>query len=79
MVEYHVRFNAEETKSFKPMRGLRQGDPLSPYLFLLCTEGLTTLLANAEEIGNMSGVKVNRDAPTISNFLFTWLSNPYES
>ena len=54
-VEYRVRINDEETESFKPTRGLRQGDPLSPYLFLLCTEGLTALLAHAEEIGNIFG------------------------
>ena len=69
-VEYRVRINDEETESFKPTRGLRQGDPLSPYLFLLCTEGLTALLAHAEEIGNISGVKVCREAPTITNLLF---------
>ena len=69
-VEYRVRINDEETESFKPTRGLRQGDPLSPYLFLLCTEGLTALLAHAEEIGNISGVKVCKEAPTITNLLF---------
>ena len=50
-VEYRVRFNSEETESFKPSRGLRQGDPLLPYLFLLCTEGLSALLSHAEESG----------------------------
>ena len=57
-MEYRVRINDDEMESFKPTRGLRQGDPLSPYLFLLCTKGLTSLLANAEENGNISGIKV---------------------
>lgn len=54
-----------------PTRGLRQGDPLSPYLFLFCAEGLSALIAHEEAAGNLNGVQVCRDSPTISYLLFT--------
>jgi hypothetical protein len=44
-VNYRVWFNSEETETFTPTRGIRQGDPPSPYLFLICAEGLSSLLA----------------------------------
>ena len=60
-----------ETKSFKPSRGLHQGGPLSPYLFLLCIEGLTSLLSYDEKSEKLMGVKVCRDTPVVTNLLFT--------
>jgi hypothetical protein len=69
-VRYQGRFNFEDTDVFTPTRGLRQGDPLSPYLFLLCAEGLSILLLYEEEVGGIDGVRVCRNAPSVSHLLF---------
>jgi hypothetical protein len=69
-VKYKVRFNSMETGAFMPTRGLRQGDPLSPYLFLFVTEGLSSLLKGAESRGEIEGIQVCRDAPEVSHLLF---------
>ena len=45
---YSVLLNGEPKRYIKPSRGIRQGGPLSPYLFLLCAEGLSALLRKAE-------------------------------
>jgi hypothetical protein len=44
LVSYSMLVNGIPQDSFRPTRGIRQGDPLSPYLFLLCAEGLRSLL-----------------------------------
>lgn len=47
-------------------RGICQGDPLSPYLFILCVEGLVALIKDAGMRGHLKGVKVIRDAQLIT-------------
>jgi len=46
-VRYTIRFNSMETDSITPTRGIRQGDSLSPYLFLIVAEGLSCLIQQA--------------------------------
>jgi len=57
-VSYCIKVNGELTQEILPGRGLRQGDPLSPYLFLVCAEGFSALLNAAEANGSLSGVKI---------------------
>ena len=46
-VSYSLLINGEPSGLIKPSRGIRQGDPLSPYIFLLCMEALTNSLSIA--------------------------------
>uniref|UniRef100_A0A803PNH7 Reverse transcriptase domain-containing protein n=1 Tax=Cannabis sativa TaxID=3483 RepID=A0A803PNH7_CANSA len=62
--------NGEVTGSLLPSRGLRQGCPLSPYLFLICSEALSRLLQHEEEVGHLNGFKLTRHAPSISHLFF---------
>ena len=67
---FSVRINGKAYGNVIPSRGLCQGDPLSPYLFLICAKGFTSLLAKAELDGRLHGVAVCRTAPQITNLLF---------
>ncbi|CAL1380973.1 unnamed protein product [Linum trigynum] len=62
--------NGTPSGFFAPSRGLRQGDPLSPLLFMLCTEGFAALLRQAIALGKLEGVKVAPRAPRISHLFF---------
>ena len=54
-VSYVVLLSGQPVGNIKPTRGLRQSDPLSPYLFLLCDMGLQGLLKKAEANGDIRG------------------------
>ncbi|GLT35476.1 hypothetical protein SLA2020_099250 [Shorea laevis] len=69
-VEYSVLINGCPTKKFTPSRGIRQGDPLSPFLFLLCAEGLSALLSRAISRGELKGLSLCRGSPRLSHLFF---------
>jgi hypothetical protein len=69
-VSFQVLFNGGKLRKFKPSRGVRQGDPISPYLFLLAAEGLSCLLKHHSLSSELNGLKVASSAPTVSHLLF---------
>lgn len=69
-VSYSILVNGNATDSFVPERGLQQGDPLSPFLFLFCAEGFSSLLKRAKIQGGIQGAVVARNAPAVSHLFF---------
>ncbi|CAL1412670.1 unnamed protein product [Linum trigynum] len=69
-VSYSVLVNGYASQIFVPSRGIWQGDPLSPYLFLLCAEGLSAYVTKAMTEGRLHGLQVTRGAPVITHLFF---------
>jgi hypothetical protein len=55
---------------FSPSRGLRQGDPLSDFLFILGTKVFSRLIQRQESIGLLKGIKVGKHCSPITHLLF---------
>ncbi|XP_021728369.1 uncharacterized protein LOC110695446 [Chenopodium quinoa] len=70
-VSYQVLVNGNPLKAFRPQCGLRQGDPLSSYLFVLCMEILSAMLRKAKMDSLFKGICISRGAPSISHLFFT--------
>lgn len=53
-----ILVNESSTKDFKVVRGLRQGDPLSPFLFVLAAEGIYGIVKKSISVGEYQGYSV---------------------
>lgn len=67
---FSVRVNGHFSDVFTPTRGIRPGDPISPYLFLLCAECLSSLLKFTGPQFLAKGITVGIHAPWVSHLLF---------
>lgn len=65
-----VLWNGEALDEFHPSRGIRQGDPLSPYLFVLCIEKLFQMISCAVDQSLWKPIQVSRGGPKISYLAF---------
>ena len=69
-VSFEVLVNGGKSDQFKPSRGLRQGDPLSAYLFIIGQEVLSRMLEKEFTLKNIDGVKASASAPPITHVMY---------
>jgi hypothetical protein len=67
---YSLLINGAPAKPFCPSRGIRQGDPLSPFLFILMMEGLSRSIKSATAAGEIKGIKPFENCPTSTHQQF---------
>lgn len=70
LVHYRISHDGRVFSKITPTHGLRQGDPPSSYLFLICIERFTSLISAYERQGLVLKIKVARNAPHISHIFF---------
>jgi len=69
-VSFSIFINGTPVDPFYPTRGIRQGDPLSPYIFILCVEVLSGLISKSQHEGLIHGVSIATNALAISHLLY---------
>ena len=69
-ISFLALINGGKSKQFVPLKGLRQGDPLSPHLFILCQDVLSQLIERDHLAGTIKGVKMNVGGPDFTNVMF---------
>ncbi|XP_013699656.2 uncharacterized protein LOC125596828 [Brassica napus] len=69
-VSYSFLINDTAREMVVPDRGIRQGDPLSPYIFILCGEVLSGLCCRAQNSGDLTRIRVARRCPRLTHLLF---------
>lgn len=69
-VQYSVLINGSPRGLIKPERGIRQGDPLSPYLFILCADILSHLIKSRVDDGDIRGIRIGIGVPSVTHLQF---------
>ncbi|KAK4262419.1 hypothetical protein QN277_027981 [Acacia crassicarpa] len=69
-VSFNVIWNGSQTEFFCPQRGLRQGDPISPLLFVLCMDKLSHVICDAVDDGSWKPMATSKQGPKVSHLMF---------
>ncbi|PNX94494.1 ribonuclease H, partial [Trifolium pratense] len=69
-VRTNVKWNGKRADYFHPQCGIRQGDPISPYLFVICMDKLSHLIMQEVQEGKWKPMRAGRNGPLISHLMF---------
>lgn len=69
-VHYNLLLSGKKVGSITPERSLRQGDPLSPYLFIIAADVLSNMMTTFVNINELEGIKLARNCPILSHCFF---------
>ena len=69
-MSYFIMVNGELDEMIHPKRGIRQGDPVSPFLFLLCMEGLHAFIKHSAKNGDIKGFSLCKRGPKLTHLFF---------
>lgn len=69
-VSYSILVNGEPEDLIYPTRGIRQGDPVSLFFFLLCIEGQNALIKRVENNGDIRGFFLCKRGPKLTHLFF---------
>ena len=67
---FSVMVNGRPRGIFNASRGIRQGDPLSPFIFVLVVDALNRLVVRARDVGLIEGFEIGRDRVKLSHLQF---------
>ncbi|GJT25273.1 reverse transcriptase [Tanacetum coccineum] len=72
LISYELEFliHGDSIGNIKPTRGIQQGDPLSPYLFIIIADVVSRMVSKAVDNSLVSGIKMARTCPIISHIFF---------
>ncbi|XP_045810455.1 uncharacterized protein LOC123904892 [Trifolium pratense] len=69
-VRTNVKWNGVRAEYFQPQQGIRQGDPISPYLFVICMDKLSHLITQGVQEGEWKPMRAGKNGPFISHLMF---------
>ena len=66
-VFYKIIVNGKNSNTIFPSKGFRQGDPLSPYLFLFVIDVLSRMVNKVLESRSLASIKLSKECPIVSH------------
>ena len=71
-VSYNVLWNGGKNSEFFPSRGIRQGDPIFLYLFVICMDKLSYLIEDHVDFRSWISIDMGQNGPAISHLMFAY-------